>query len=759
MPVPGSVFISGGTLTLGTLTPGLDVAIAMGDFIGYIDEVRIWDRPHNPTIITQNRRVVINSDTADVSHSWTFNEGIGLTAKEDRKGESFIVDDALNPPTWQKSDLDLSSDKYLKAPTMTTELPVDMALLDAAIQSCDNLIDSFSLSTGSSNIDGILAAFKALCIQEVQGSNDTSQAESILASAGELYQAIHNETETPLASMCNNVSTLVDYIGFSGDSCTECKFGTVTAAGCECFETHWGVACDNICPVGPLGACNTYGVCDSAVGGCNCFSRYHGTQTSAVLYWSNFITSSSMASASNYSCDTCADGWVGLDCSFAQATPVSTKFFVALTYGSYITTLDSVSLTFITPGVYRLLQTTNVEIQVLFVPCLGAHLCRHLQEISFKDSQSTISIQYVTGGNITVLFDGEALEYPMSKSSASISLDWSYMFSYPRIKFGSSSILVFSSSFGLVSAFKLSSSDSGSTTGLLGNSDGNWVSDLNCATSTQSLIDNESNMFGGYVGECIRDRYTPPSAEIFIQHELGLESLTSAGFVLHLEAQTLTLSGYPIQTGLPKFTLAFWTKVISSSVTKRSTTRISLFQTNTGSHDLEFISNSGELEIDWDQLYQTNKSFAPDKWTYVVFTWSDDGEWSVYLITKDEVIYYPGPTAMVGGSITLGDIIITGTAGLFIEVDYIRAWSDGKTLDEAVADMKIYSTDYSTGLLLTMVLDEGTGLTPSILTFASNGTVTYTAASISGKIIKTFIFSMLNLTFKVQRKRLNLQTA
>ena len=728
--VPTSVFVSGGTLTLGTLTPGLDVAIAMGDFTGYIDEVRIWSRPHNPTIITQNWRVVINSDTADVSHSWTFNEGIGLTAAEDRKGENFIVDDALNPPTWQKSDLDLSSDKDLKAPIMTTELPISLAELEAAVASCNNLIEAFSLSTGSTDIDGIVEAFKALCVQEVSSSNDTSQAESILASLGELSQAVNNETETPLASMCNDVITLTDYIGYSGDTCVACVFGTVTADGCECFETHWGVACDNICPVGPLGACNTYGVCDSSVGGCNCFSRYHGTQTSAVLYWTNFLSSTTIVKEANYSCDTCADGWLGSDCHFAKATGISTKFFIGFAYRCYITTLDGISLTFVTPGVYRLLQTTSVEIQVLFVPCLGDHLCRYIQEISFKDSQSVISIQYVTGGNLTIVYDGETLEYPMSKTSSGMSLDWSYMFSYPRITFGGSSILVFSSSLGLVSAFKVASSDSGSTTGLLGNSDGNWVSDLNCVTGSQ-IVD-ESLMTGIYVGECIRDRYTPASGEVFIQHEWGSTSLTSAGYILHLEAHTLTVTGYPIQTGLTKFTLTFWIRVLSSTSTNTSTSPISMLMTNTGSHDLEFISNNGKLEINWDQTYLTDKAFVSDKWTYMVLAWSDDGSWSVYLITDDEVLFYSGPNALVGDTISLGDITVTGTSSTGIEIDYIRVWSDTKTLEEAVADMKIYTTDYSTGLQMAMVLDEGSGLTPAVLTFDADGKSTSTAASISG---------------------------
>ena len=725
-----NVFVMGCTLTLGTLTPGLNIDLVVGHFIGYIDEVRIWSRPHNPTIITQNWKMVINSDTADVSHSWTFNEGIGLIAKENRKGESFIFDDALNPPTWKKSDLDLTSNNHLKAPVLTTEEPISDSQLTDAKNICNNLIDALT-SAESSDIDATITAFKDLCVQEMTRNNDTSQAESVLASVGELYQVVNNQSETPLASMCNDLSTLTTYIGYSGTSCTACVFGTMMANVCKCFETHWGATCDSICPVGPHGACNTFGVCDSVVGGCNCFSHYYGSQTSAVLYWSNFISSTTMVKVADYSCDTCADGWLGNDCYFAQATATSSTVSVAFAFGSYITTLDGISLTFITPGVYRLLQTTNIEIQALFVPCWGSHLCRYLQEISFKDSQSTISIQYVVGGNLTIWFDGETLEYPSTKVSSSMSINWSYKMLYPRVTFGGSSVLVFSSSLGLVSAFKIATSESGSSTGLLGNSDGNWVNDLNCVTGIQ--VTDESLMTGSYVGGCIRERYTPKTADIFIHHELGSKSLSSAGFVLHLEIQTLTVYGYPLHTGFPKLTFSFWSRVLLSATVDMATARYSLMLIDTGSYTLEIISNNGKLEIDWDQLYQTNRSFILDKWTYFVFTWSNDGLWYVYLITEYDVIVYTGPSTLTGATVNLGTMTVTGTSDIFIEVDYIRAWSDTKSLESAVADMKVYTSSYSAGLLMTLMLDDGTGLNPSVLTFAANGSVTKTAAEISGK--------------------------
>ena len=334
VPIPGSVFITGGTITLGALTPDLDVVIAMGNFVGYIDEVRIWSRPQTPTIVTRNWRLIINQDTADVSHSWTFNEGTGLTARDSRTGEHFVVDNALNPPKWSKSDLDLSTNKNIKAPIMTTKLPTTLAGLRDATKQCQLVFGAFSLSTGSWRIDGIVSAFKALCVQELTTNYDIIQADYILASIGELFQTVNNKSKTPLASMCNDVSFLGDYIGYSGDNCTACVFGTVTDSGCECFDTHWGTACENACPIGPLGACNTYGVCNSTAGHCKCFSHYLGSGISAVSYWSNLISSGNVLTNSNYSCEVCSAGWLGSDCYFAHATGHSVHTFVGFVHGS-----------------------------------------------------------------------------------------------------------------------------------------------------------------------------------------------------------------------------------------------------------------------------------------------------------------------------------------------------------------------------------------------------------------------------------------
>ena len=734
VPIPGSVFITGGTITLGALAPNLDVLIAMGNFVGYIDEVRIWSRPHTPTIVTRNWRLIINSDTADVAHSWTFNEGTGLTARDSRTGEHFVVDNALNPPKWSKSDLDLSINKHIKAPIMTTKLPITLAGLHDATNQCQLVFDAFSLSTGSSSIDGLVSAFKDVCVQELTTNYDIIQAYYILASIGELFQTVYNKSKTPLASICNDVSFLGDYIGYSGDNCTACVFGTVTDSGCECFDSHWGTACENACPIGPLGACNTYGVCNSTTGHCECFSHYLGSGTSAVSYWSNFISSGNVLTNSNYSCEVCSDGWIGSDCYFAQATGHSVHTFVGFVHGSYITTLAGISVTLVTPGVFTLLKTNNVKIQGLLIPCLGAHLCRYLQEIAFKDAQSVISIQFAKYGNVLVMFDGETLEYPTSKSSSGMSLSWSYKVEYPRIKFGGSSVLVYKSSLGLVSAFKIASSEASNAVGLLGNSGSDWVSGLNCAVDGVMIAD-EDLMTGSYSGECIRQRYTSFTDEVFIHNDQGTDSLTSGGYMLHLDNHTLTVRDYLIQNDLPKFTLGFWFKAVSNYIAEWSTITYTIMKINTGSNNLEFIYNNGELEINWVQLHKTKKRLSIDTWTYLAFTWGDNGAWNVYIVTEDMVDIYTGPSRNVDGTINLGNITVKGTPTTPIEVDYIQAWSDTQTLAETVANMQTYSTDYSKGLLMTLALDEGTGLVPTVLTFSSSGTVTSRKATISGKLI------------------------
>ena len=214
-----NIFVSGGSLTLGQVAPGLVVDLAVGDFKGYIDEVRLWSRPHNPTIIANNFRIVITDDTSDVSHSWNFNEGFGLTAREKKKGDNMIVVSVSDAPVWVTSDLILSLESDLDLPKLTTEDGILASVITTAQTTCNSLLTNFTTIISSSDSSN-LADYTSLCISELTLTGDISQAAVILASAADEYMAAENTTVNPLEELCSSLESIDSY-------CSACEFGTM----------------------------------------------------------------------------------------------------------------------------------------------------------------------------------------------------------------------------------------------------------------------------------------------------------------------------------------------------------------------------------------------------------------------------------------------------------------------------------------------------------------------------------------------------
>ena len=42
------------------------------DYIGYLSELRVYTRPHNPVVITQNTFISVTENSPDVQHAWNF---------------------------------------------------------------------------------------------------------------------------------------------------------------------------------------------------------------------------------------------------------------------------------------------------------------------------------------------------------------------------------------------------------------------------------------------------------------------------------------------------------------------------------------------------------------------------------------------------------------------------------------------------------------------------------------------------------------
>lgn len=738
--ISDDVFGSGGTLTLGQITPDLGVAISMGVYNGYIDEVRIWDRPHNPTIITNNFRKMITDDTSDVAHSWTFNEGIGLTGYDDRQTDHMVAVDIDSPPTWTKSSLDLSEDKDLDAPRLTTEDELSAAALLAAQEMCDNLISDFSLSIVGSSMEVLLDVYEALCVQELTSTSDDTQAEAVLASAADMYISLTNSSTNPLESLCNVMTSVSSYIGASGDSCTTCVFGDVENGTCICFDTHWGEICENICPVGPLGACNTFGVCDSTLGVCNCHPRHYAGSSSVSQFWETYLNSSRISMTSNYTCDTCSEDWHGKECQYSKASPKSSSVFFGIIYGSYITNFEGVSYTHVTPGVYSLLDTSSIDVQALFLPCLGDNKCRYMTELAVQKDDVKVVIQHaLPGENATVKMNDIDINISNTSSANGVNVEWT-AHPYIKVTIGDTSFVVFDSDMGLVLTAAISSGHAKANSGLLGKPDDDWTTDFQCVNDTGTL--DKDDLSSDTAGICIRERYSAGSSQIFINHTDAEDFLSSGGYSLTLlNGEGFTVNEFSVEQSLTKFSTGYWVKATEHS-RKRSALSYPLLTIDVGTQDLIFRVSSGYVVIDWDITYSTTMTFDTEKWYYFVFTWSDDGSADIYLISDNVVQDYTISDMNIGGTVNLNEITMVGTSSTQVTFDCLRSWTQTKSLTDAISDMKNYcdSSSSEESMLLSITFDEGNGTTSLVTLYNTNdgtnsGSVSgYVEGTISGKL-------------------------
>ncbi|KAH3879983.1 hypothetical protein DPMN_003895 [Dreissena polymorpha] len=726
-----NIFGLPGTFTLGQAPAHLSSAVSAGDFTGLIDEVRVWDRTHNPNVIISNFRMRVDKETVNLMNNWNFNEGTGLTAYDRISNKNMMPVDVGTPPKWVKSDLDLSDNDALDVPQMTTTDKENAEALTAAKATCSNLISSFSLNSIYSSISTLSDVFEALCVQEIVSSNETTQAEVLLASMSELYTSIHNTTDSPIDSMCSDLTAISTYIGAQGANCTQCNFGTVNETGvCVCLENSWGSTCSNFCPSDNGGpACNSFGLCDQTSGQCQCHPRHYSTANTVENFWRKYLAKESIVTQAQYTCQTCSGEWTGKACEFAKVTSKSTTTVTGMVYGSYITNFLGILFIHVVPGTYVLFKTDTVDVQVLYIPCPGDNLCRKLTEMTVVTTTGSVHIQHnPDGGNLTVLLkEGsnlkESMLYPVEKTEFNIHIKWTVN-PYIEIAVAGSSFVLYDSPLGLVINAHLPTSQGNTNNGLLGNSGQDWISNFRCPNEADTVTENSITL--DYTGNCIRSKYQPTTSAI--HDENGKEALSSGGYALYLTNNVqFEATGLTVEHGAKKLALSLWMKYESVSM-KRSTSSFTLMLVDVGSSEMVFMLENDILMFEWDATYNTGLQLKPDTWYYLLWTWSSvTGEASVFVVTSTTV-ESADPivgTMKQGEAVNVEELKITASTYNPVTIDCLRIWKAKKTVDAAYEDSKSYcgSTDATTDspLMIAVLFDEGNGTEVELTTYGSDG--------------------------------------
>lgn len=727
------VFTNGGTLTVGQIGAGVTTLAPIGQFNGYIDEIRMWTRPNNPSIVKNNWRKDVSEKTPDLFAAWSFSEGTGYLSS-DMKNQNMYPVSFDSPPSWASSDLELSKGVELNLPQLTTASPYSSSVDTAK---CDTLLKSSKITTPCAGLENLISTMYDQCLTLVLQTEKQDLAEVLLLSTAEYCKPAKSLSESPAKEFCNDLETYKSYIIWHGVSCDEeCLFGTTDSGECICDDAHWGASCTETCSLGTDGSCNLHGECNGTNGYCTCSPHWLGTMMSTTSYWRTFSVQNKVDSNDPYfNCSECTTGMYGENCEFVVQEPVSEQTYaVGILMGTYITTLDGASYKIITPGTNNIYYAAGVSCQVLFFPCDNDVSCRHIKELSVMSGGQTVSVLKSALGLQAVHIGGSTtLEYPSITTVSDIEVKWNVSSQFVRLTVGEFSVLVSDSNIGLICRFKVGVATARSATGLLGNTDTTWYNDLispdDPSNSNMEFV--TSQLSTSYTGSWTKSKFGSSLTSVHTYYENRYKNLSTSGYMLHLTTETLSFSKVYSTQDISEFTISFWSRIENSNITQ------TLMRYQMIGQNLTMSVINGLLQVEWGKTLSTNIMYKVDTWNYIALTWkSSNGQVMIYRIANDgqDFKYKALSNVHLSSTFNVDSISLYGNANNALEIDMLRMWKTAKEFDTVLNEKSAYTNDIAsdTDLLILSKFDEGTGSSSSIDVATGSGTT-----SISGTISKS----------------------
>lgn len=734
-----NVFVSGGMLTLGQTPPELSLPMGVGIFRGLVDEVRVWSRPTNPSIVGKTWRMDVENNTPDVYLHWPLDDGQGMTASERKRRSTMYALDVKNPPSWDISDLTLTPlETPAEAGFGTTQtdnskhyFPVAPATnatsLAQAEKLCHDLINALASVFSATTPD--LSALEKQCTHMVYATGNQLSAELSVLALAELQQERGEMTSSPLQVNCHLFTALTSVLPYSGPNCSDsCLFGyTMQGSSCICYNGHWGSRCDQLCPYSISGVCNVNGLCSDLTGACFCSSRWLQSTVTSRDYWTSIITLQV-----DYACTTCTHHWSGADCSVTvQTVTVEVEWRAAIAVGSYVTIFDRASFSLTSPGTYLLLSVEGVSMHALYLPCPGVRLCRFMSQVSIKiDTFLLIITLSPDRSNFTLLltFDSQQQEisiFPFSKTYGRATFRW-WVREYVRVTVDNKLIVIIGASpMGLTLGTKLHQDWFTRAWGVFGTVDNNHITDLLPPTSTPT---SDADVTATSIDHHLRQQFMVVSSGGAgdLEGALPGRNLTGCGHMLRLIRHYVDFTGLDVAIVTQRLTVTFWLRVDTQVPIN---TKVMEMVTSVG---VVVVSvQQQQLMISWlgtSMLYLRPANIQT--WTYLAMSWDGSGgSLTAFAIQEVGFDYGTISTVSIAGqqlTITAVTFLGSGTESAAVEVDLLRVWQASKPLEDIVGDLKTYRPDTTLDpqssmpvLMVSAGFDEGEGASSNISIHAS----------------------------------------
>ncbi|KAK2154249.1 hypothetical protein LSH36_273g03004 [Paralvinella palmiformis] len=690
-------FATGGSLAIGEIAPGSSVKTSIeGAFIGYLDEIRVWSRPHNPSVVANTGQIAVSVNTPDLELWWDFNDGEGTIMAERVESEDMKAIAEHNPPTWVVSDLTLKKTDVLGYPGRSL---TNVSLINDV---CEKLLTDSEIERNCHFFGtAYLQAMKEACISSATTVDNQHPSEIVFV-----------QLSIFCASLTSDSTVAIPPPDCDASIC--CRFGSLNNVTdrCDCQYGFWGDSCSRYCPSHLAEICYEHGTCQPQTGLCQCEARWLG----AALQVTEYNSRASLTVVPDYPCSECTADWFGDDCSLTITNTsliATSKYHVALLYRDLVSVLDGAHYVMILPGPYQLLLNSEISIQVLMLPCRGDSMCRSVADVSIKVGNDVYSVQKAE--RTLVIWhrkgsgDWEKIEWKAATMKTlkydGVIIKW-YLGTNARFLFNTDiEVLVSLINGELLFGVQAHSVLTGFT-GILGNNNGLWTDDLDYTTAGNDLPNVLSTQ---YIGEHVKATFMIPASSNHLQHPSGRDNITSGGYMLRFSQSTVQFKETTQLIILDEFAYLMWFRVHQLVAADIQMLNLTFVERNVGL----IIKPNGEIRIRWDNMEMVTGIVIEERaWMHLAITWhSSTGRLHLFTWTADGMSEFKEYNVDVGVYLVFDELVCGANNGGVLEIDYIRLFRYELPASEIEDLMYVYDSDQNEGLNLLIMFDEGTGST------------------------------------------------
>ena len=410
--IAGLPFPKGGSFTIGAWNAPELLTYGLGwQYIGCMDEFRIWNTYLTNDQVTEYLNSYTPPSTTDLVHYWRYNEGDGSYVEDLVGGSPFhLIEPPRRAPEWIPSEATFTFpsedelDIYDEVRDLEEE---DKEIYEEFCNKSMNIIES------GGNCDDVSEAVRLYhltqCVFNSMINKDTSYSMETLLNYGEACKSSDSDdgdgddnTDNPANLLCNNFGDRY-FPDAHGESCDQtCKSGKrILPDICECYSGYYGENCDQVCPSGNQLPCGA-GTCDKETGTCKCPP--------------NFDTASH--------CTVCSGGWLGSDCSVAEASVFGSndKEICSVYSKSHYSTFKGLLFDVSVASEMKMVVHDDWNIYVRQIPCGSGATCVSQVWFELPSNDITIHAIYPDETSPTIYIDGSADYFLISKTVGAVTV-------------------------------------------------------------------------------------------------------------------------------------------------------------------------------------------------------------------------------------------------------------------------------------------------------------------------------------------------